>query len=45
MQIDRELARISAGTNLKINVLTKATAAHKAQNPEQRQKFGKFDFC
>ncbi|KAI9275419.1 P-loop containing nucleoside triphosphate hydrolase protein, partial [Phascolomyces articulosus] len=38
-QIDRELSRISEGTNLKINVLTKATAAHKAQNPQQRQKF------
>ncbi|KAI9493613.1 P-loop containing nucleoside triphosphate hydrolase protein [Zychaea mexicana] len=38
-QIDRELSIIGASTNLKVNVLTKATAAHKAQNPQQRQKF------
>ncbi|KAI8137188.1 P-loop containing nucleoside triphosphate hydrolase protein [Fennellomyces sp. T-0311] len=38
-QIDRELSRIGANMNMKVNVLTKATAAHKAQNPQQRQKF------
>lgn len=40
-QIHRELFKISAGTKLKINLLTKATAAHKKQTPQSRQKFGK----
>ncbi|KAI7878749.1 DEAD-domain-containing protein [Lichtheimia hyalospora FSU 10163] len=38
-QIHRELVKISAGTDIKINVLTKASAASKSQNPQSRQKF------
>ncbi|CEP17983.1 hypothetical protein [Parasitella parasitica] len=38
-QIAREANHLSQGTKLRINVLTKATAADKSQNPESRQKF------
>ena len=41
-KIDRELSRIGADLDMKVNVLTKATAAHKAQAPQLRQKFGTF---
>ena len=40
-QIAREANHLSQGTKLRINVLTKATAADKSQTPESRQKFGK----
>lgn len=39
-QIAREANHLSQGTKLRINVLTKATNADKAQTPESRQKFG-----
>lgn len=42
-QIAREVKHLSEGTKLRVNVLTKATAADKLQNPESRQKFGKED--
>ncbi|KAI9314939.1 P-loop containing nucleoside triphosphate hydrolase protein [Dichotomocladium elegans] len=38
-QIHRELVKISAGTDIKINLLTKATSADKSQARESRQKF------
>ncbi|KAL9547578.1 hypothetical protein MBANPS3_006104 [Mucor bainieri] len=38
-QIAREANHLSQGTKLRINVLTKATAADKSQTPESRQKF------
>ncbi|KAI8643981.1 P-loop containing nucleoside triphosphate hydrolase protein [Parasitella parasitica] len=38
-QIAREADHLSQGTKLRINVLTKATAADKSQTPESRQKF------
>ncbi|KAI8071268.1 P-loop containing nucleoside triphosphate hydrolase protein [Gongronella butleri] len=39
-QIHRELIKMTAGTKIKVNLLTKPlTAAEKAQVPEQRQKF------
>lgn len=41
-QIAREVKHLSEGTKLRVNVLTKATAADKSQTPESRQKFGKF---
>lgn len=40
-QIAREASHLSQGTKLRINVLTKATAADKSQAPESKQKFGK----
>lgn len=41
-QIAREVNHLSQGTKLRVNVLTKSTAADKSQKPESRQKFGKF---
>lgn len=41
-QIAREVKHLSQGTKLRVNVLTKATAADKLQTPESRQKFGKY---
>ncbi|KAI8984277.1 P-loop containing nucleoside triphosphate hydrolase protein [Mycotypha africana] len=38
-QIAREAKHLSEGTKLRINVLTKATSADKAQNSESKQKF------
>ncbi|KAI7891332.1 P-loop containing nucleoside triphosphate hydrolase protein [Mucor mucedo] len=38
-QIAREVKHLSQGTKLRVNVLTKATAADKLQTPESRQKF------
>ncbi|KAI8887274.1 P-loop containing nucleoside triphosphate hydrolase protein [Backusella circina FSU 941] len=38
-QIARELKHLSAGTKLRVNVMTKPTAADKLQNPESRQKY------
>jgi ATP-dependent RNA helicase DDX52/ROK1 len=40
-QIAREVNHLSQGTKLRVNILTKATAADKSQTPESRQKFGK----
>lgn len=41
-QIAREVNHLSQGTKLRVNVLTKATAADKLQTPESKQKFGKY---
>lgn len=41
-QIAREVNHLSQGTKLRVNVLTKATAADKSQTPESKQKFGKY---
>lgn len=41
-QIAREVKHLSQGTKLRVNVLTKATAADKLQTPESRQKFGNY---
>ncbi|KAI8371678.1 P-loop containing nucleoside triphosphate hydrolase protein [Radiomyces spectabilis] len=38
-QIDRELQKLAVGTKLRTNVLTKTTAADKAQDPQSRKKF------
>ncbi|CAO3629966.1 unnamed protein product [Mucor hiemalis] len=38
-QIAREVNHLSQGTKLRVNVLTKATAADKLQTPESKQKF------
>lgn len=40
-QIAREATILAQDTKLRINVLSKATAADKSQTPESRQKFGK----